>query len=70
MVRKRVVFEIIGSPDGKDVFVVFDGVKIAKRGEPGTVHAGTWVSLEPGYEVNSPPGAGYIEVIHNGVRVH
>jgi hypothetical protein len=30
---------------------LFDGVRIAKRGEPGTPQAGTWVSLEPGYEV-------------------
>ena len=33
--------------DGTGVFVVFEGVRIAKRGEPGTPQAGTWVSLEP-----------------------
>jgi hypothetical protein len=38
--------------DGLSLFVVFDGVRIAKRGEPGTPQAGTWVSLEPGYEVS------------------
>jgi hypothetical protein len=70
MTRKKVVFEIIDSPDGKDVFVVIDGVKIAKRGRPETKHAGTWVSLEPGWEVNSPPDHSFIEVIHEGVRVH
>jgi hypothetical protein len=37
--------------DGLNLFVVFDGVRIAERGEPGTPQAGTWVSLEPGYEV-------------------
>ena len=37
--------------DGTDVFVVFERVRIAKRGEPGTSHAGTRVSLEPYYEV-------------------
>ena len=37
--------------DGTGVFVVFEGVRIAKRGEPGTPQAGTWVSLEPCYEV-------------------
>jgi hypothetical protein len=29
--------------DGTGVFVVFEGVRIAKRGEPGTPQAGTWV---------------------------
>ena len=38
--------------DGIDVFVVYDGVRIAKRGEPGTPLAGKWVSLEPGYTVS------------------
>jgi hypothetical protein len=38
--------------DGIDVFVVYDGVRIAKRGEPGTPQAGKWVSLEPGYTVS------------------
>jgi hypothetical protein len=37
--------------DGTDVFVVYNGVRIAKRGDPGTPHAGAWVSLEPGYAV-------------------
>ena len=37
--------------DGIDVFVVYNGVRIAKRGEPGTLQAGTLVSVEPGYTV-------------------
>ena len=37
--------------DGKDAFVVCDGVRIAKRGQPNTPEAGTWVSLEPGFRV-------------------
>jgi hypothetical protein len=37
--------------DGSGVFVVFEGVRIAGRGEYGTPHAGTWMSLEPCYEV-------------------
>ena len=37
--------------DGHDLFVVFDGKRIAKRGKPGTLQAGTWVLLEPGYVV-------------------
>jgi hypothetical protein len=41
--------------DGKDFFVVIDGVKIARRGCPGTSQAETWVSLEPGWEVVGGP---------------
>jgi len=37
--------------DGKDAFVVYDGVRIAKRGQPNTPEAGTWVPLEPGFRV-------------------
>lgn len=37
--------------EGTDVFVTFDGVRIAKRGQPGTPQAKTWVSLEPGWRV-------------------
>jgi hypothetical protein len=36
-----------------DIFVVFDGVRIAKRGRPGTPQARTWISLEPGFTVLS-----------------
>jgi hypothetical protein len=34
--------------DGKDIFVVFNGVRVAKRGHPNTPQAGTWIALEPG----------------------
>jgi hypothetical protein len=34
--------------DGKDLFICVDGMKVAKRGAPGTPHAGMWISLEPG----------------------
>ena len=37
--------------DGTDVFVIYDGKRIAKRGHPDTPQAGTWVSIEPGYTV-------------------
>jgi hypothetical protein len=36
---------------GKEMYVVFDGVRIAKRGKRGTPQAKIWVSLEPGYAV-------------------
>jgi hypothetical protein len=34
-----------------ETYVVFDGKRIAKRGNPGTLQAGTWVLLEPGFQV-------------------
>jgi len=37
--------------DGRDVFVVYNGVRVAKRGQPNTPEAGTWVPLKPGYRV-------------------
>jgi hypothetical protein len=38
-----------------NLFVVFEGVRIARRGTPGTPEAGTWVPLEPCYEVTGAP---------------
>jgi hypothetical protein len=37
--------------DGHDLFVKLDGVKVAKRGQPGSAEAGRWISLEPGISV-------------------
>ena len=37
--------------DGINVFVVYHGSRIAKRADPNTPQAGTWVSLKPGYRV-------------------
>jgi hypothetical protein len=37
--------------DGTDLYAVFHGVRIAKRGANGTPQARTWTSLEPGYRV-------------------
>ena len=53
--------------DGDDLFVLADGVKIAKRGRPGTAQARTWVSLEPGWRVLDQGGALVVE--RDGVRV-
>ena len=38
-----------------DIYVIYDGVRIAERGKPGTPQAKTWISLEPGYEVYNTP---------------
>jgi len=37
--------------DGTTLFVVYNGIRIAKRADPNTPQAGIWVSLEPGYRV-------------------
>jgi hypothetical protein len=52
----------------KDVFVVVDGVRVARRGYSGSQQVGAWVSIEPGWEVmDSDEG---ILIRHNGVWVH
>ena len=51
MSTSRPEFEIMG--DGVDIFVLADGVKIAKRGHPGTPTARTWIPLVAGYRVVS-----------------
>ena len=36
-------------PEGAtDLYLIFDGKRIAKCGKPGTLHAMTWIPLEPG----------------------
>jgi len=46
-------------PDGPtDLYLIFDGRRIAKRGKLGTLHAMTWISLEPGVVVRGSPHAG------------
>jgi hypothetical protein len=52
--------EIIG--DGVDIFVAVDGVKIAKRGHPGTPTARTWIPLVAGYRVVSDDNHETIEI--------
>jgi hypothetical protein len=56
--------------DGKDVFVVLDGVQIAKRGHPGTLQAGTCISLEPGWSVSDNVESNELTVTFESVRVH
>jgi len=56
--------------DGIDIFVMADGVRVAKRGRPGTPQAKTWIPLEPGWRVFDGPGLQTIVVEHNGVVIH
>jgi hypothetical protein len=55
---------------GDDLFIVFNGVRIAKRGYPDTPQAKTWVPLEPGWRVFDGASGDSIAVEHGGVRVH
>jgi hypothetical protein len=58
-----------------DMYLNFDHRRIAKRGKSGTLHAMTWISLEPGVVVRDVPmpgsesGWGVVIEINN-VRVH
>jgi hypothetical protein len=53
--------------DGVDIFVVVDGVRIARRGRPGTPQART---LEPGWQVLNGEGLKSIAITYDGVSVH
>jgi hypothetical protein len=55
--------------DGSDIFVVLNGIKIAKRGKHGTAQAGQWVSLEPGYRVLDQGYPKRLVIEHHGVIV-
>jgi hypothetical protein len=65
----RRTFEIQRDENG-DVFVLIGGVKIAKRGLPGTAHANTWIMLEPGWMVRDVKGGKAIEVSRERFRMH
>ena len=56
--------------EGRDVFVEVDGVRIARRGYPNSPQAGTWVSLEPGWEVFDGEDFESITVKHTEAQVH
>jgi hypothetical protein len=62
---KKAVIE--GSAD--DIFIVYDGKRIAKRGHPGTPQAGTWVSIEPGYRVSMEDDGNALVVEYQGKTV-
>jgi hypothetical protein len=56
--------------DEDNVFVLVDGMKIAKRGLPDTAHAMTWIMLEPGWIVRDVDHGNAIEVRFEGARIH
>jgi hypothetical protein len=63
--------ECVAVSDGKDLYITLNGMRIAKRGKPGTRHARTWILLEPGWtirDVGYPPKE--ILIQHKHVSAH
>jgi hypothetical protein len=60
--------KVIG--EGKDLFLEVDGLRIAQRGRPGTSQVGTWITLEPGWEVHHDDDLRKIVVKYNCAAVH
>jgi hypothetical protein len=56
--------------DEHGLYVAVDGVRIARRGEPGTPQAKTWVSMEPGYEVFDDLGRTSLCINYTPPTVH
>ena len=56
--------------EGSDIYVIADGVKIAKLGHPGTPQANRWLSLEPGWTVRTCDDGESIEVEYKRHRMH
>jgi hypothetical protein len=55
--------------DGKSEFVVFNGIRIAKRGEPNTPQARTWEALVPGYRIIEEMGGSQLVIVFEGKPV-
>ena len=55
--------------DGTDMYVLVDGLKIARRGYDGTQQAKAWISLEPGWRVFHINGS-TISLEYTRPRVH
>jgi hypothetical protein len=60
------------APCGCDLFVIFDGKRIARRGYPGTPQAGQWVPLMPGFAVADTDGGNglVIEIDQHSMGMH
>jgi hypothetical protein len=48
--------EIVEEDGEPAIYVVFEGLRIARRGHPSSPQVGTWVSIEPGYKVEDRDG--------------
>jgi hypothetical protein len=69
MNHEEPVCEIERDENG-NVFVLVDGMKIAKRGAHDTAQANTWIMLEPGWIVRDVDRGQAIEVSFEGARIH
>jgi hypothetical protein len=56
--------------EGNDIFVVVDGVKIAKRTSLAAAYAGVWIMLEPGWIVRDAERGTGVEARFEGARIH
>jgi hypothetical protein len=54
---------------GTDIFIEFGGLRIARRGYPGTPQAKTWVPLEPGFTVRDAKGRRELVIEFNGAVI-
>jgi hypothetical protein len=48
--------------DGKDVYVVYNGRRIAKRGRTDSPQAFAWTSLDTPYTVTAPADLSWVDV--------
>jgi hypothetical protein len=53
-----------------DIYLVYDGVRIAKRGKPGTPQAKSWVPLEPAFKVFNTTDLSEIVVVCDEAGIH
>ena len=67
------IFEAVPAEESEtghdEIYIIFNGKRIAKRGTPGTPQAGTWVFLEPGFHL-ARDGAEVIVVHDKKPPVH
>jgi hypothetical protein len=56
--------------DEGGMFVVVDGVRVARRAHPGSSQTGSWVSIEPGWEVFEDEDLAMLHIRYNGITVH
>jgi hypothetical protein len=56
--------------DGNDLFVVYYGRRIAKRGRPGTRQAKRWISLQPGFSVTDTEDPNELIIEFSGASIN
>ena len=75
MTKLKLVKTEQGNPDdltieneGKELYLILKGDRIARRPPPGTVQAGKWISLRPDLEIIEGPDLEFIDVIKEEYR--